>query len=83
MGTYPVVLKKLQVNQGIEGGVTFGKSMSLASQGIEPITEGAVDPLNVDGSGFGEYLAQGSTDLDGEQLAMLIAMFDGLRQTHI
>ena len=40
MGTYPVVLKKLQVNQGIEGSVPFGKGMGLAGQGIEPIAKG-------------------------------------------
>jgi hypothetical protein len=83
MGTDPIVLKELQVDEGIPGSVTFGKRMGLAGQGIEPITKGAVDTLDVDGGRCGDDLAQGGTDLDGEQLAMFIAMLDGLRQTHV
>jgi hypothetical protein len=83
MGTDPVVLKELQVDQGIPRGITFGKGMGLAGQSIEPIAESAVDPLDVDGSGLSDQLAQHSADFNGKQLAMLIAMLDGLRQTHL
>ncbi len=83
LGTHSVVLKKLQVDQGIPGGVTFGKRMGLAGQGFEPIAEGAVDTLNVNGCRFGDHLAQGGTDLDGEQLPMLVPMLDSLRQAHL
>ena len=51
MGTDPVVLKEVQVDKGIPGDVPFGKRMSLRSQSIEPITQGAVDALDVDGGG--------------------------------
>ena len=83
MRTYPVVLKELQMEQGIEGDITFGKGMRLASEGIEPIAESTIGPLNMDGSGLGDDLAQGGTDLNGEQFPMLITMLDGLRQAHI
>jgi hypothetical protein len=53
MRTYPVVLKQLQEDEGIEGHLTFGKRMSLASQGIESITQSAIDPLNMDRPGLG------------------------------
>jgi hypothetical protein len=48
--------------------------MRFASEGIEPITEGAIDSLDVNGPRFGNDFAQHGADLDGEQLAMLIAM---------
>jgi hypothetical protein len=83
VGTYPVVLKKLQVDEGIPSGVPFGKGMGLASQGIESIAEGTIDPLNMDSGRLRDRLAQGGTDLDGEQLAMLIAMLDGLCQANV
>ena len=83
MGTYPVVLKQLQGDQGIPSGVPFGKRMGLASQGIESIAESTIDPLNMDSSRFREHLAEGGTDLDGEQLAMLIAMLDRLCQANV
>lgn len=83
MRTYPIVLKQLHEDQGIPGGVPFGKRMSFASQGIESITQGTIDALNMDGTRFGDHLAQGSADRDGEEFAMLIAMFDGLRQAHV
>ena len=83
MGAYPVVLKEVEVDQGIEGGVTFGKGMRLACEGIEPIAENTVEPLNMGGSRLGNHLAQSSADLDGEQFPMLIAVLDGLCQTHV
>jgi len=55
----------------------------MPSEGIEPITESAVDSLDVNGAGFGNDFAQHGADLNGEQLAMLIAMLDGLRQAHL
>jgi len=56
MRTYPVVFKELQMDQGIEGDITFGKGMRLASESIEPITESTVDPLNMDGSRLSDHL---------------------------
>jgi hypothetical protein len=83
MGTYPVVLKEVQVDKCIPGGVTFGEGMGFASEGVEPISEGTVNPFNMGGSGFGEELAKRRADLDGKQLSMLISMLDGLGQAHI
>jgi len=36
----------------------------MPSEGIEPIAEGTVNPLNMDGSGFGEELAKRRANLD-------------------
>jgi len=83
MGTYPVVLKQLQGDQGIPSGVPFGKRMGLASQGIESIAESTIDPLNMDSGRFRDHLTEGGTDLDGEQFAMLIAMLDRLCQANV
>jgi hypothetical protein len=41
-----VVLKELQVDEGIPSGISFGKCMGLAGQGIKPIAQGANDTLN-------------------------------------
>src|SRR5437879_3866067 len=57
--------------------------MGLAGQSIEPITEDAIDSLDVDGTRFGNNLAQGGINLDREQFSMLVSMLDGLRQAHI
>src|SRR5260370_41728066 len=83
MGTYPVVLKQLQGDQSIPSGVPFGKRMGLASQGIESIAESTIDPLNRDSGRLREHLAEGGTDLAGEQFAMLIAMLDRLCQAKV
>src|SRR5260370_34571429 len=83
MGTYPVVLKQLQGDQGIPSGVPFGKRMGLASQGIESIAESTIDPLTRDSGRFREHLAYGGTDLAGEQVSMLIAMLDPMCQTNV
>jgi len=37
----------------------------------------------LDSGRFREHLAEGGTDLDGEQLAMLIAMLDRLCQANV
>lgn len=57
MGTDPVVLKELQVDEGIPSGVPFGKGMGLASQGIESIAQGTIDPLYMDSGRFRDHLA--------------------------
>src|SRR5260370_32618139 len=83
MGMYPVVLKQVQGDQGIPSGVPFGKRMGLASQGIESIAESTIDPLKMDSGRVREHLAEGGTDLDGEQFAMLIALLDRLCQANV
>src|SRR5260370_40367401 len=83
MGLYPVVLKQVQGDQGMPSGVPFGKRMGLASQGIESIAESTIDPLKMDSGRVREHLAEGGTDLDGEQFAMLIALLDRLCQANV
>src|SRR5260370_1009835 len=61
----------------------IGNGMGLTGQSIEPIAQSAVDPLNMSSCRCGGHLAQGGTDLDREQLAMLITMLDSLRQAHV
>ena len=46
--------------------------MRFAREGIEPITEGAIDSLDVSGTGLGNEVAQSGTNLNGEELSMLI-----------
>jgi hypothetical protein len=45
-----MVLTELQEDQGIPGGVTLGKGMGFACEGIEAIAQGAIDPLNLHGA---------------------------------
>jgi hypothetical protein len=54
----------------------------MPREGIEPITEGAVDSLDVNSTGFGNNFAQNGTDLNGKEFSMLIPVLDGLRQAH-
>ena len=58
MRTDPIVLKHLQEDQSIPGSVPFGKRMGFASQGIESITQAAIDPLNMNGPSLGDDFAQ-------------------------
>jgi hypothetical protein len=56
--------------------------MRFASEGIEPITEAAVDSLDANRTGFGNNFAQNGTELSGKEFSMLIPVLDGLRQAH-
>jgi hypothetical protein len=57
MSPMEVVIEDLETDQRIPHGIPFRKRMSLASQGIEPITQDAVDPLNMNGTWFRDQLA--------------------------
>src|SRR6266568_3301249 len=59
-----------RMSQVARTGISFGKCMGLAGQGIKPIAQGAIDTLNVDGRRFADSFAQSRTDLDGEQFPM-------------
>jgi hypothetical protein len=83
MSPMEVVIKELQTDQRIPRGIPFRKSMRFTSEGIEPITQGAVDPLNVNGTRFRNDFPKDCADLDRKKLSMLITMFDGLRQAHL
>jgi hypothetical protein len=66
METSPVVLKEVQMDKCIPGLISFREGMCFASEGIEPITEGTVNPLNMAVSGFGKELAKRRANLDGK-----------------
>jgi len=83
MRPYPIMFKELQEDQGIPGRIAFGKGMGFASEGIEPIAQGAIDALNMHGAWLLDDVAQHGADLHRKELAMFIAMFDALRQTHV
>src|SRR5260221_578202 len=75
-----VMIEKLQADERIPRGIPFRKGMRFASEGIEPITESAVDSLDVNSTGFGNNFAQSGTDLNRKEFSMLIPVLDGLRQ---
>jgi len=77
-----VMIEELQADQRIPRGIPFCKGMRFASEGIEPITQGAIDSLDVNSTGFGNDCAQSGTDLNGKEFSMLISMLNGLRQSH-
>jgi len=58
----------------------FAEACGMPNEGIEPITEGAVDSLDVTSTGFGNNFAQNGADLNGKEFSMLIPVLDGLRQ---
>src|SRR5260370_7841352 len=83
MSPMEVMIEELQAAHRIPRGISFRKGMRFASEGIEPITEGAVDSLEVNNTGFRNNFAQKGTDLNGKEFSMLIPVLDGLRQAHL
>jgi hypothetical protein len=83
MSPMEVMIEELQADQRIPRGIPFCKGMRFASEGIEPITQGAIDSLDVNSTGFGNDCAQSGTDLNGKEFSMLISMLNGLRQSHL
>ena len=63
MSPMEVMIEELQADQRIPRGISFRKGMRFASEGTRPITEGAVDSLDVNRTGFGNTFAQNGTDL--------------------
>jgi hypothetical protein len=87
MSPMEVMIEKLQADEripcGIPCGIPFRKGMRFAREGIEPITESAVDSLDVNSTGFGNNFAQSGTDLNRKEFSLLIPVLDGLRQAHL
>ena len=83
MSPMEVMIEELQADQRIPRGISFRKGMRFASEATRPITEGAVDSLDVNRTGFGNNVAQNDTDLNGKEFSMLIPVLDGLRQAHL
>ena len=82
MGSHPVVLKDLETEQRIPGGIALGKGMRLARQGIEPIPQTAIEPLDMHCPSANEVGSPHAADFDRDEVPMLIAVFDGLGQLH-
>ncbi len=80
MGSMEVVIEDLQAHQRIEGGIAFGEGMRLAGEGIEPIAQGAVKSFDMHGASWLHLRPQRGADFHREQLSVLIAMLDRLRQ---
>ena len=80
MSPLEVVIEELQADQGIESGIAEGFGMRLASQGIEPIPQGTVEPFHMHRASRLHGRPQRGADLYAEEMAVLIAMLDGLRQ---
>jgi hypothetical protein len=83
MSPMEVMIEKLQADERIPCGIPFRKGMRFAREGTEPITESAVDSLDVNSTGFGNNFAQSGTDLNRKEFSMLIPVLDGLRQAHL
>ncbi len=47
MSPMEVVIKELQADQGIKGGIAFGEGVRLAREGIEPIAQGAIESFDM------------------------------------
>ena len=73
-----IVIEELQAHQRIPGGIAFGESVRLAGEGIEPITQGAVESFDMHGARWLDQHPQRRADFQRQQSSVLIAMLDGL-----
>src|SRR2546421_9538253 len=81
MGPTKVVIEKLQAHQRIPGVIAFGESVRLAGEGVEPITQSAIESFDMHGTRWLHPRPQRGADLHRQQSSMLITMFDRLRQS--
>ena len=75
-----IVIEELQAHQRIPGGIAFGESVRLAGEGIEPITQGAIEAFDMHRARWLHPRSQGGTGLHFKQASMVITMLDGLCQ---
>ncbi len=76
------VIEELQAHEPIPGGIPFGEGVRLASKGIEPIAQGAVESFDMHRASCLHPPPQRGADLHRQQPPMFIAMLDRLRQRH-
>lgn len=50
MSPMEVVIEELQAHERIPGGIPFGEGVRFAGKGIEPITQGPVEPFDMHGA---------------------------------
>src|SRR5712692_9435597 len=80
MSPMEVVIEELQAHQGIEGDIAFGEGMRLAGEGVEPITQSAVEPFDMHRASWLHQHPQRSAGLHRQQSSVLITMLDRLRK---
>src|SRR5712692_8008247 len=80
MSSLEGVIEELQADQGVEGGIAFGKGVRLAGEGLEPIAQGPIESFDMHRASWLQAHAQGGADLHREQASTLIAMLDRLHQ---
>lgn len=80
MSPMEVVIEQLQAHQGIPGDITFGEGVRLAGEGIEPITQGTIEPFHMHRPSWLQARSQRGADLYRHEASVLITMLDRLRQ---
>ena len=80
MGPTEVVIEELQAHQPIPGVIAFGERMRLAGEGVEPITQSAIESFDMHRTRWLHPRPQRGADLHRQQSPMLITMLDRLRQ---
>src|SRR6202035_518227 len=80
MSPTEVVIEELQAHQRIPGVIAFGERVRLAGEGVEPITQSAIESFDMHGPRWLHPRPQRGADLHRQQSPMLITMLDRLRQ---
>src|SRR5205807_2305874 len=73
MGAMKVVIEQLQADEGIEGGIAFGKGVRFAGERIEPVAQSPVESFDMHGARWLDQHPQRGTGLHPEQVSVLIA----------
>jgi hypothetical protein len=80
MSPMEVVIKELQAHQRIPSVIPLGEGVRFTGEGIESITQGAIEPFDMHSARWLDQHPQRSAGLHRQQSSVLIAMLDGLRQ---
>lgn len=63
MSPLEVVIEELQAHQRIPSGIAFGEGVRLAGEGLEPITQDAVESFDMHRPGWLQARSQRGADL--------------------
>ncbi|MGO8949172.1 MAG: hypothetical protein ACLQUY_16305 [Ktedonobacterales bacterium] len=74
----PVLLKHVQPEQRVPGGVRLGKRVRLAREGIHAVPADAIAALDVDQRWLGRCCPNSGSCLHAQQATVVVAMLDGL-----
>src|SRR5260370_34542913 len=75
-----VMFEPMQAYARNVGGIPLGERVRLARDSIEPIAQRPVAPFDMHRTSLLHLRAQHGADLHRQEMPMLIAMLDGLRQ---